>query len=167
MEILEQFMSNTGETLGDLSRKSPVLVLFVRHLGCTFCREALADLAKRRPGIVAQGISLAIVHMSTDDQAKVLASLYNLDDVPRFSDPEQRLYKAFGLTRGSLLSVVGPQVWLRGFGAMVKHGIGVPQGDVFQMPGAFLVHNGEIVRAFRHANSAQVPDFDALTCPLK
>ena len=167
MEILEQFRANTGETLGELSRKSPVVVLFVRHLGCTFCREALADLAKHRPGIVAQGMSLAIVHMSTDDQARALAAQYKLDDVPRVSDPEQRLYAAFGLTRGKVLNVVGPQVWLRGLAAVIKHGIGIPQGDVLQMPGAFVLHNNEIVRAFRHTTSADLPDFEGLTCTLK
>ena len=34
-----------GSTLLELSKQAPVLLVFLRHTGCTFCREALADLA--------------------------------------------------------------------------------------------------------------------------
>jgi hypothetical protein len=53
-EILRMALNrktNYGVTLNELSRISPVLLVFLRHAGCTFCREALADLAARRPEI--------------------------------------------------------------------------------------------------------------------
>jgi hypothetical protein len=44
-----------GESLLSLSRRRPQLVVCLRHLGCTFCRESLADLARLRSEIESTG----------------------------------------------------------------------------------------------------------------
>jgi hypothetical protein len=58
--------------------------------------------------------------------------------------------------------VLGPAVWRRGLAALVKHGIGRMEGDGFQLGGVFLIREGKIVAARRHANSAERVDFAAL-----
>lgn len=158
--------TNAGETLQELSQRSPVLVVFLRHAGCPFCRQALADLSEHRGEIASAGTSLVLVHMTSDAAAEKLFAAYGLQDVPRISDPEQRLYAAFGLSRGGLLQVAGPSVWLPGLKSLLSGNVpGIPSGDVRQMPGAFLLQNGRILRAFRPANSAERPDYCALaTC---
>ena len=40
--------SSSGPSLEQLSHDRPQLVVFLRHFGCTFCRESLADLAEKR-----------------------------------------------------------------------------------------------------------------------
>jgi AhpC/TSA antioxidant enzyme len=98
--------------------------------------------------------------MQSDAEARLLFARYGLDDLPRISDPERKLYEAFELSRGSLAQVAGPRVWWRGLVSLLKgHTPGVPQGDVFQMPGVFLVSNGRIERAYRHTTSADRPDY--------
>jgi hypothetical protein len=174
-EAIHSVRSHRGRTIAELSStaSSPlpmvgalhahgVLVLFIRHAGCTFCREALAELAAARDRLEAQGLALAVVHMSQTEPAAMLLSRYGLSDVDHFSDPDCRLFRAFSLSRGSLWQVLGPDVWRRGLAALVKHGIGKPTGDGFQLGGAFLVRDRQIVAAQRLATSAERVDFAAL-----
>ena len=47
--------SHRGATLEQLSADSPTLVVFLRHAGCMFCREALSDLSRQRAAIEPTG----------------------------------------------------------------------------------------------------------------
>ncbi|HEY3442166.1 MAG TPA: peroxiredoxin-like family protein [Paludibaculum sp.] len=153
-----------GITLDELSRLSPTLLVFLRHAGCTFCREALSDLAARRAEIEASGVRLVLVHMSSELNGARFFSRYGLQDVEKISDPERALYRAFGLPRGSFGDLFGPRVWLRGFqaGVLGRHGLGGLAGDGFQMPGVFLLFHGEIVRSYRHQSASDRPDYLSL-----
>lgn len=153
-----------GVSLDEISRLSPVLLVFLRHSGCTFCREALSDLAAARPRIEKDGTRLVLVHMGTEEQASRFFSRYGLAEVPHISDPERALYRAFGLPRGSFGDLLGPKVWLRAFqaGILGRHGVGRLVGDGFQMPGVFLLFHGEIVRSYRHQRASDRPDYLAL-----
>ena len=157
--------SNNGVSLEELTHRSPVLVVFLRHAGCPFCREAMADLAAKRAQIEADGTRLVLVHMGSEEQAARQFERCGLGQVTRFSDPKRALYRAFGLRRGSLLTLFGPKVWVRGFQAAIlrRHGIGPIAGDGFQMPGAFLLYYGEILRSYRHQNPSDRPDYLALS----
>ena len=148
-------------TIDDLSQDQPVLLVFLRHFGCTFCRETLADLRVQRSRIEAAGVRIALVHMSPDAEAAAFFARYSLDGISRFSDPGRGLYRRFALRRGGWRQLFGLAVWVRGARAIFAdgHGLGAPAGDGFQMPGAFLVLNGEIVRAYRHDTAASRPDY--------
>lgn len=150
-----------GKTIDLLSKDQPVLLVFLRHFGCTFCREALADLRVQRSRIEAAGVRIALVHMSPDAEAAAFFARYALDDVPRFSDRGRGLYRRFELRRGAWRQLFGWPVWLRGARAVFAdgHGLGALAGDGFQMPGAFLVLNGKIVTAYRHESAASRPDY--------
>lgn len=101
--------------------------------------------------------------MDTEAAAAPFFAQYGLADVPRFSDPERRLYAAFGLGHGGITDVFGPKVWIRGPLALLGgHGVGWSNSDKLQMPGTFLVHDGRIVREYRHASIADRPDYLAL-----
>ena len=58
-----------GDSIAHLSKTSPVLLVFMRHIGCTFCREAMSDLAQQRRMIEASGTRLVLVHMGGEEQA--------------------------------------------------------------------------------------------------
>lgn len=121
----------------------------------------LADVKAQRKAIAATGTQLAFVHMGDEQQGNELFTRYGLDDVPRVSDPEAKLYKAFKLKRGGLLQVMGPHVWVRGFESFIKsgHPVGLPIGDTLQMPGVFLIQGGQILRSYFHQTSADRPDY--------
>jgi peroxiredoxin len=166
-DAIRTIASDDGQTLAELSAEHPVLTVFLRHSGCAFCREALSDLQRQRQQIESAGVSIALVHMINDDEAKRFFKLYGLDDVPRFSDPQRRLYEAFDLHRGTLWEVIGPSVIWRGIKAMFAgHFAGRIRGDVAQLPGTFVLHRGQIVQAFRNKTSADRPEYAEMACSV-
>jgi len=91
---------------------------------------------------------------------------HKLDDLPRISDPEGRLYQAFGLTRANWRQYLNRESILRMLIAWLEgHCAGLPAGDVERMPGVFLVANGEILKAFRHKLVSDRPEYLSLATP--
>jgi peroxiredoxin len=162
-EALAAHQSQTGESLAHLAAGKRLLVVFLRHAGCPFCREALAQLSADRASIEGAGATIVLVHMASDGEAQELFTRYDLADVPRISDPAGGLYEAFGLARGSIWQVMGPNTWWPGLKAMLSgRGPGKPIGDVFRMPGAFVLDDGRLVHAVRPNSTSEQPDFTAL-----
>lgn len=161
---LRELIGSNGQTLLELSTDRPHLVLFLRHTGCTFCREALADLKGQRAAIEQTGTGIALVHVGEEQNAAGFLTRYGLGDLPRFSDPQCRLYRQFGLELGGLRELVGPRVWLRGVkaGLLNGHGIGRVTGNPLQMPGAFVLHAGRVLGGFQHEAASDRPDYLAL-----
>ena len=86
-EALQFHHDQHGTPLADLADESVVMLVFLRHLGCTFCMETLQDLKTQRQQIEDQGIKPVLVHMSNDAAAQKLFAKYTLDDLSRISDP--------------------------------------------------------------------------------
>jgi len=166
--VLENTVTQAGHKLLDLSAVSPVLLVFLRHAGCTFCRETLADLSEHRAQIESNGTRIIIVHMGEPGTMENLLERYHLTGLDRIIDSTQDLYRAFGLKRGTLRQLFGLTVLNRAFlgGALARHGIGAIQGDSTQMPGLFVIYQSSIIRRFRHRSVADRPDYPALVQPL-
>jgi peroxiredoxin len=163
-DALKRYRVGRG-SLYDLTFRSPVMVVFLRHGGCTFCREALGDLASVRERIQGTGTELVVVQMGNPRQGEELARRFGLRDAQVISDPSRGLYRAFELGRGTFRQVFGLRVWLRIFQAAIMRGFGagLPKGqDERQMPGVFLLRNGGIVEEYRHDTIADRPDYVAL-----
>lgn len=166
--LLETYKTQYGQTLGELSNGRPVLLVFLRHFGCTFCREAVAEITELRPEIEAKGTQLAFVHLSDDDEkAKKFFAPHGLQDVPRFADPEGILFQSFGLVRAHWRAYLNFESILRTLMAWLNgHWLGMPAGDVERMPGTFLIQNGEIRKAFRHRLVSDRPDYLEMATPV-
>ena len=163
--LLGAYTSQTGQTLAALAER-PLFLVFLRHFGCTFCREAVADLSEKRQAIEAKGAPLAFVHLGTEEKAQWFFKPYGLLDVPRLSDPEGHLYQAFGLLRAELRQYLNSESIVRMLHAWFRgHFVGFPAGDIERMPGAFLIDRGEIQKAFRHRLVSDRPDYLALATP--
>jgi peroxiredoxin len=156
--------SDRGRTLEALSQDRPLMIVFLRHLNCAFCREALSDVAAQQHEIRRQGVGLVFVHMGPEDKARELMEFYGVGDVDHFCDSQRRLYRAFGVRRGDLVQVLGPQSLWRGIRTIIvdRHGVGAPLGDEFQMPGIVVLHNRRVKLRFRHRTVADRPDYAAL-----
>lgn len=159
VETLDSAVTQSGKRLVELSQASLVLLVFLRHAGCTFCREALADIAKDRRDIEARSARIILVHMADSQEIETLLEKHGLARIDRICDSEQKLYRAFGLGRGTAWQLAGPKVLWRAVGALWRHGIGLPIADGFQMPGVFLIENATIVGRFRHRSAADRPDY--------
>ena len=164
---LRTLFNEQGQTIYELSVEKPTLVVFLRHAGCTFCREALADLRTQREEIEKQNVTIALVHMGTAAQGQAFFGKYELQDLPQFSDPERCLYQFFDLQLGRPGQLFGPRVWFRGFAAAIlrRHGVGKLQGNGFQMAGTFLIHQGKIVNAHPLKDASDRPDYCSLATP--
>ncbi len=155
----------TKQLLLGESKEGPILLLFLRHFGCTFCREALADLSRVNNRLEEEGLRIAIVHMSSVEEGERFAARYDLKGAHFISDPTKRLYREFDLKRGTPVQLFGPKVWFRGFsaGVLEGHGIGRLMGDGLQMPGSFVLDGGRVVWEFRHKSAADRPNYSQCT----
>jgi len=162
-DAMANAITDDGASLLQLSESSPRLVIFLRHTGCIFCKETLGDLHRLREAIEQTGVRLVLVHMGMPDEGEELAARYGLTGIDMIGDPLRELYQAFQLPHGTFLQLFGPQVAARGFVAALKgHMQGFFHGDALQLPGAFVVSHGAILRAYRHRHVGDRPDYLAL-----
>lgn len=166
LDLLPYMVTNLGHSVGALSKEQPVMLVFLRHFGCIFCREALADISRQREHIESGGIKIIFVHMAAGEEAEKYFEKYQLSGLEHISDPECRFYQGFGLVKGNFRQLFGLQTWIRGFSAVTEgHSAGAQLGDGFQMPGVFIVQNGEIQEQFIHKLASDRPDYlDLASC---
>ena len=165
--LLESATTESGRKLVDLMAQSSILLVFLRHAGCTFCRETLSDISKLRSEIEARGTHIVLVHMGDREAMLSIVAKYGLSDLERIADSTQVLYAAFGLGRGSFRQLFGWKVWWRGvFAGLIKgHGRGAAVADYRQMPGVFYLEKGMIAKRFRHKSAADRPPYESI-CSL-
>jgi thiol-disulfide isomerase/thioredoxin len=160
---LASIRTESGVSLLELARASPVLLVFLRHFGCSFCRKAISDVAELQGELCKRGVRPVFVHLGPPDLAKVYFEYYGLSDVERVNDPEAAVYRlpVFALGRKNpFLQAMNPVVWMGWLkGAIFKHGIGKIEGDGHQMPGIFFLKGAKIVRHFKYRTIADEPDY--------
>ncbi len=163
-DLLSSMITNSGLNVYMISQEKPIILVFLRHFGCQFCREAMDDLSKLRPKFNEMNTELIFVHMSDPKLADDYFRKFNLAGVQHISDPTCHFYAAFGLIKGTFTQLFGLQSWFRGFTVQAKYGaeVGKNLGDNFQMPGAFTIFEGEIKDSFIHKVSSDRPDYNRL-----
>ena len=103
-------------------------------------------------------VGLGSVEETADFKAKF--------DIPfdMVADPEKILFKAFDLKQASTGKLLSVGMAVKGVSAMLRgHGIGVPRGDVRQLPGVFIIDAGGQIRYRYYAEGpADHPEPEAL-----
>ena len=164
--LLERTRTESGKTLLALVDDRPVLLVFLRHFGCAFCRQAIDDVSKIRPELTSRGVQVAFVHLGSPERAKPYFDYYKLSDVERVSNPDGSLYRdpVFALARVSIFQLFRPAVWIAWVrGAIFKYRIGLLKEDIQQMPGVFFLKDRAIANLYRHHTIADRPDYLKLT----
>jgi hypothetical protein len=160
-EIASSFRLSSGESLAEASQSGPLVLVFLRHFGCTFTRQILRGLEELHGEARAKGARLVLVHMLRGGLETPYLTGHS--DVARIADPRCELYRAFGLGKGGFMELLGPRVWWLGFVSIFKGcGVGHLAGDGRQMPGAFLFHQGKIIASQRARSASDLPDLAAL-----
>jgi peroxiredoxin len=126
---------STGETvpLKALYETQRLALVFLRHLGCVFCKEHVAQL---RP---LKDDNIVFVTLGTPDQTEAFRK--RMRSPHKFiCDPEKKLHAYFNLTRGGLAEFINPHVIGRVISVLL-HGYlqGIPHGDAAQLPGVFII----------------------------
>jgi hypothetical protein len=169
VSVLREYKTESGRTLLELVDEAPVLLIFLRHFGCAFCRRALDQVCKIRTQIAARGAQPVFVHLGTPERAKLYFDYYQLSTVERIGDPDASLYQhpVFALARKNVvLNLLDWKVW-KGWlsGAVRKYGVGRIQEDGDQMPGVFFLKDRRVIRGFRYESIADEPDYLELIGP--
>lgn len=135
LPLAEKVTLDGGEmtTWAELIGQEPVAVVVLRHFGCTFCREHVADLRNLPVDRVV------FVAMATPQEAAQFRK--KMRSPHRFvCDPDAKIYDHVGLGRGTVGQMFGLKVWIRGAQAAAKgHGVGRPIGDPWRLSGTFVV----------------------------
>ena len=162
-QTLALIRTESGASLLELAEASPVLLVFLRHFGCSFCRQAISDVAELRPELDKRGVRPVFVHLGTPERAKPFFDYYGIGDVERVSDPEAKIYQlpVFAISRiHPALTLFQPAVWAGWLkGAIFKHGIGAIKEDGKQMQAIFFLKGPKVVREFRYKTIADEPNY--------
>jgi hypothetical protein len=158
--VLDRFVGGVNLMPGSLRNQlgdRVTLLVFLRHFGCVFCRETVADLreAARSPDYPA----VLFFFQGTPTEGRALLRR-DWPEVRAVADPELVFYEAFGVDRGSLLQMIGPSVFAAGLRARRKgFENGERTGDIYRMPGAFLVQVDRVLWQHRYRHAGDHPDF--------
>ena len=137
-----------------------VVLAFVRHLGCIFCRQQVAGLSKRVPEIERRGGTLVVVAPSKSEHIAGFRESTGYKGA-LLVDPTLRAFKTAGLVRGRG-STYHPLAVLKGVWAMAQGFRQVGrQGDIVQQGGTFVLGPGDRVRyEWRYRYAGHHPDLD-------
>lgn len=150
--------------LAALSQTEKIYLVLLRHFGCAFSHDTLLTLATEKEKIVGENARIILVHMADPARAAEILLDYGLESVDAVSDPDRDIYQKLGLRRGSFSKVFGLRIWWKAFKNGLKNGhpIGSIEGDLYQMPGIFVIEKGKVVSKFVHKTIADTPDYYAL-----
>ena len=148
-------------TLADQLGTEPTLLVFLRHFGCIFCRETVSELRRTCEGDAAFPKLLFFFQGSPTEGRAFLRRFW--PQARAVADPDKSFYGAFGIGRGGLRQMFGPGVWSAARRARRK-GLsqGARSGDIWMMPGVFLVDDAHIVWAHEYAHAGDQPDFECI-----
>lgn len=147
---------HTGTTvrLSELWKGGGLVLHFLRHLGCPFCRELVVNAQESISKFEEAGVGVAAVSMAPVEESARFRQQFSLS-FPMLSDPQRQAYVAYGLTLGSLWQIVGPAtITGKGLASVLRFGVGRPIGDVRQLSGTFVIdESGTVLLAHRAKDS--------------
>lgn len=162
--MIRDLKLNDGRSILEASESSNLLFVFVRHRGCTFCREALSSLSIHKEKLRSLGYEVFVVHMGDKKSSHLMQEDFGLKDLEFISDPKRSYYKAFGARRASLTEALGPKVIFKGLfgGKLKKYGVGKLEGDGFQLGGVFTLVKSKLKFVHDPCDASDVEDWPAL-----
>lgn len=158
-----------GTNLVAASCKQNIILVLVRHQGCTFCRESISLLSKYRRQIINLGFEPILVHMGSTDASQSLRTAYGLEDLIIISDPDRLFYQSLSLQRGSWRQLFGLRIWWRGLvvGIIKRRGVGKLVGDGFQLGGVFLILDGNLKSLHLPKDAADMENWPKILSELQ
>lgn len=96
--------------LRELWRDGIVVTSFLRHYGCLFCHQAVAQVVDALPEIVANGARVVFVGNGSVNQAKRFFTDKKLprEGVSVVTDPERESFRAADMNRGYVRTFLNP-----------------------------------------------------------
>jgi hypothetical protein len=119
----------------------------------------VAQLRQHKGRFDAAGARILLVGMGTLEQTADFIKQLEIP-FPMACDPQRIVYKAFALKRISPLGFLSPALAVKGLAVMSRgHGMGVPQGDIRQLAGLFIIDTrGVIVFRYESRDPSDHPE---------
>ena len=148
-------------TLRDQLGPDVTLLVFLRHFGCLFCRETLADIRALTESNPRFPKSL-FFFQGTPTEGKAFLRRY-WPELRAVADTSAEFYQGFGIERGGVVEMFRPAVWsARSRAAAKGHQNGERSGDIWRMPGVFLTRGIEVLWAHEYQHAGDHPDYEAI-----
>ena len=110
-----------------------------------------------------QAAGVVLVGLGTPEETAAFKEQFHVP-FPMIADPEKRLFKAFQLKQATPKTLLSVGMAMKGLSALARgHRIGIPKGDVRQLPGVFIIDMDGRIRFSHFAKDpADHPPADAL-----
>lgn len=139
--------------------RGPLVVVFVRHYGCLFCRERAAEVRAHRATIERKGARIVFVGNGLPAMAREFAAQH-AEGLPVLSDPQKQAFELAGMRRG-LATVLRPSMLKNAWRAFrAGHRQAKVQGDPWQQGGALVLgSDGAVLHAQRDDAAGDAVDW--------
>jgi len=146
--------------LGNLVGARPLVLAFVRHFGCVFCREHVKKLQAEAGRIAGAGADLVVVGSGVPTFVRGFREETGFDGRV-LADPTGKAFEAAGMHRG-LLSTLNPLTAVRGLASVLRGTrYGGVQGDNYQQGGVLVIIDGQVVYEYRSRYAGDEPPIAA------
>lgn len=145
--------SGATVSLRSLYQDSKLGLIFLRHLGCPFCREQVVELRNYPEA------NLAFVVMASPEATRAFKEKLRSPH-PFICDPTKALYRSFGLGSASLGQIFNTHTLMRGTALALKGvGGGRMVGDPFALAGSFVIDiDGKVIWEYQAKDAADNPE---------
>ena len=160
---LPDLVTSKPHSLTELYCENGLLLILVRHWNCIFCRGQLADVHTLLPLLEQKTRVVVVMPHRADYLRSRLTGRYSLSCTV-LCDPEYALYRALGYGHMRASEAISPKAIVDGaklfFGG---HIVGMPDGDVEQLPGVVAIRSdGKVLARHQHAYASDYLTSDEL-----
>lgn len=127
----------------------PFALVFLRHFGCPFCRQLVAEFAEHP--------ELPVLFVGMANQERTARFKAKAGSPHRFvCDPKAELYEKFQVARGGPGRIFGPKNVRDYFRARRKgYGLQIPRADMWRLGAAFVIDGtGRVVWEHRNEHAS-------------
>lgn len=158
--------SGSSASFSDLWVEGPALFVWLRHCGCLFFQEALAQLRENQPKLAERGVALACIVQARPGELRGLCGA----ELHCIADPTHASHDAMGLGRMGFWKLLTSVELHRRRSQASAHGFKpswrrtfAKESDSRLLPGAALVaRGGRILWLYRGEHAGDLPAADNL-----
>jgi hypothetical protein len=152
-------VGESSKNLWTLSFEKKCLMVFLRHFGCLFCKNMIADISMEKEWLKQQGYHIVFVHQSDPSVSKEFFKQFGLESYFEISDPYRTCYKSFEIGSANALHLLNPQAIYGAWESYLQgHRMSEKDGNIWQMPGLLILHEGDILKRHQFKHIGEIPN---------
>lgn len=146
-DVLLTRLDDSKVALGSLWREGPLLLYFMRHLGCALCRAHLRQLVEAYPQFQQRGLQVSAITFA-DPVSTNFVRQTQLVPFAMYYDMPRAVYQAFGMYEGTFgdvlnLNVLAKQLQLIPKGFIPSIGL---RANIRQLGGSVVIDRAGVIR---------------------